>query len=477
MTTPLDIPLNPAPFLAEGAPAVDDTAGNGNGYPEPNEQGLLLWNSVTNTGATSATDIGAYLTALTPGVTLSVADSTYPDVAPGATLSNNTPFVFSIAPTVTCGTLLDFEELLVSAQGNFSTTFSLFAKIPLPVTTIFGDDMESGAGNWTTGGTNNQWAITTEQAHSSTHAWSDSPGGNYPNGTNAWLQSPTFDLSGKFDVTLSFWHGYDLENGWDYGNVEYSINGGATWLPLTRYTGVQATLTQVLLALPVFDDQSSVTIRFRLESDGAVTADGWYIDDVELTYVPFECSYPLDAPGVPVLVAPPDGTLTATQAITLTWQAGAGETPDGYNLELDGQVLTTTATTSPALLATGVHTWRVRAFNLAGYSDYSGAWTVEVVEAPGIPVLVSPPDGTFTSTRAITFTWQAGSGGAPAGYNLELDGQVITTTATTSPTLLAAGAHTWRVRAFNVAGYSGYSGAWSLTVAHRVYLPVILRTP
>jgi hypothetical protein len=475
MTTTVDIALNPVPYLVEGAPAIDDAAGNGNGYPEPGEAGLLLWNSVTNTGATSATDTGAYVNALTPGVTLSVADSTYSDIAPGETMTNNTPFIFSIAPTVACGTSLDFEELLVTAQGNFSTTFSLLAEVPLPATAVFSDDMESGAGNWTTGGTNNQWAITTEKSHSPTHAWSDSPGSDYSNNTNAWLRSPTFDLSGKFDVALSFWHLYDLETGWDYGYVEYSLDGGSTWLSPAKYTGLQSTWTQESLALPEADNQPSVTFRFRLESDSGVTADGWYIDDVELSYVPFECTYPVATPGVPVLVAPPNGTMTATQALTLTWQAGAGEAPDGYNLELDGEVTTTTVTAWPTLLATGVHTWRVRAFNTVGYSDYSDAWTVEVVAPPGIPVLLSPPDGTFTSTRDITFTWEAGSGGAPAGYNLELDGQVITTTATTSPTLLATGAHTWRVQAFNIAGYSDYSDAWGLTVAHRVYLPIVLR--
>jgi hypothetical protein len=335
--------------------------------------------------------------------------------------------------------------------------------------------MENGASNWTTGGANNHWAITTEQSHSPTHAWSDSPSGDYSNNTNAWLQSPTFDLSGKFDVSFSFWQRFNLETGWDYGNLEYSLNGGATWQLIDKYTGLQTTWTQESLALPEVDDQPSVTFRFRLESDGGVTADGWYIDDVELSYVPFECTYPVATPGVPVLVAPPDGTMTATQAITLTWQAGAGEMPDGYNLELDGEVLTTTATTSPTMLATGVHTWRVRAFNILGYSDYSDAWTVEVVAPPGVPVLLSPTDGTITATHDITFTWEAGSGGAPAGYNLELDGQVLTTTATTSPAMLAAGAHTWRVRAFNVAGYSNYSDAWSLTIAHRVYLPLLLR--
>jgi hypothetical protein len=112
---------------------------------------------------------------------------------------------------------------------------------------------------------------------------------------------------------------------------------------------------------------------------------------VELTYIPFECTYPLAAPGVPLLVAPPDGTLTATQALTLTWQAGAGETPDGYNLELDGQVITTTATTSPTLLATGVHTWRVRAFNIIGYSDYSAAWGLTVAHRVYLPIILRNP--------------------------------------------------------------------------------------
>ncbi len=563
LTMTVDIPLEPKPDLVEGEATVDDSVagGNGNGYPEPGESGLLLWNTITNDGPVAATDVGAYLTALTPGVTVPVADTTYPDIAPGATVTNNTPFLFSIAPTLPCGTRLDFRELLVTAQGNYTVAFSLNAGVPLPRAALFADNMESGPGNWTTGGANNFWAITTEQAHSPTHAWSDSPYSQYQNNTNAWLRAPTFDFTGYAYPALSFWHRYSTEEGYDYGYLEYSLDGGATWTILDQYDGSQMTWVQESFDTPFFDGQTGATFRFRLTSDGGVTADGWYLDDVELTYQPFQCVYlppampvpvapadgtvttdhdvtftwepgqggggvqgynleldgavytttetalPLtldagthtwrvrawnaggssdytapwtvtvvDPPATPTLVAPPDGTLTATHEITLTWEAGTGGSPaDGYNLELDGAVYTTTETAWTATLASGLHTWRVRAFNLAGYSDYSAAWTVEVLDLPGIPILLAPPDGTITGTQEITFTWQAGTGGAPDGYNLELDGAVYTTTGTALPLTLDAGAHLWRVRAFNRAGYSNYSNTWSVTVVYRVYLPLIVR--
>jgi bacillopeptidase F len=154
--------------------------------------------------------------------------------------------------------------------------------------------MENGAANWTTGGTNNYWAITTEQSHSPTHAWSDSPNGNYLDNTNAWLRSPILDLSGTTDVTLSFWHRFALEDGWDFGYVEYSLDGGATWQATgSSYTGAQVSWSQQTLAMPAFAGQPEAAFRFRLQSDGGETDDGWYIDDVVLSYVPFACYDPV----------------------------------------------------------------------------------------------------------------------------------------------------------------------------------------
>jgi hypothetical protein len=380
-TTEQDIPLAPVPYLVEGALLVDDNVpgGNNNGYPEPGETGLLLWEGLTNAGAGMATNVAAHLIALTTGVSVTVADAAYPDIAPGEAQTNGTPFEFSIDPSVTCGAQLDFEKTIATDQGSFTTHFSLYAKVPLPPATPFFDDMENGPANWTTGGTNNSWAITTEQAHSPSHAWSDSPGGDYLDNTNSWLRSPILDLSGTTDVSLSFWHRYSLENGWDYGNVEYSLDGGTTWQATGAiYTGLQDTWTQQTLALPALAGQSQVAFRFRLQSDGGVTDDGWYIDDVALSYVPFACYDPVIPTGIPSLVAPLDNTVSSSPEITFVWQPGAGGMPAGYDLELDGTVVTSVEPTWSTTLTPGLHTWRVRAFNSLGYSDYSEPWTLTV---------------------------------------------------------------------------------------------------
>jgi len=113
---------------------------------------------------------------------------------------------------------------------------------------------------------------------------------------------------------------------------------------------------------------------------------------VEVTYEPYECTYPTEAPGLPVLVSPPDGTTGAPQDVALTWQAGAGLAPDGYELEVDGAVVTTTQQTSwSGLLGIGPHTWRVRAYNLAGYTDYTEAWSLFVGYQMYLPLVTRNP--------------------------------------------------------------------------------------
>jgi len=395
-TTTVDIPMTGMPSLVEDAATVDDNVpgGNNNGYPEPGENGLLLWNSVTNNGGATSTDTGAYLAALTPGVTVDVADSTYPDILPGGSAINNTPFVISIAPTVPCGTELDFQELLVTAQGNFTVSFSLYAKIPLPRENAFFDDMESGVNGWTAGGSPNTWAQTTSQSHSPTHSWTDSPAGNYGNNVNNWVRSPAINLSGKAETQVSFWHRYATESGWDFAYPEYSIDGGSTWQSFypAGYTGNSGGWLTESFDDSVLDNQANVRLRFHMTTDGNTVSDGWYVDDVQVSYEPFECVFPTTPPGVPVLISPPDGTTGVPQNVTLTWQAGAGLAPDGYDLEVDGQVVTTTQQTSwSGLLDVGLHTWRVRAYNLVGYTDYSAAWSLFVGYRTYLPLVARNP--------------------------------------------------------------------------------------
>ncbi len=79
---------------------------------------------------------------------------------------------------------------------------------------------------------------------------------------------------------------------------------------------------------------------------------------------------PMQPPAAPLALFPLDGAAVG-QNVTLSWQAGTGEVPLGFEIELDG-VVTTTHNTSQVLTPTvGAHTWRIRGFNNGGVSPWS----------------------------------------------------------------------------------------------------------
>ena len=106
--------------------------------------------------------------------------------------------------------------------------------------------------------------------------------------------------------TLTFWTWYDIEEEWDYGFVEASVDGGSTWAPvpgsITRYsenpngstawanslvggqastdaaiTGSSGGWVQGVFTLPAASD---VQLRFAYYTDEATLGKGWFIDDV-----------------------------------------------------------------------------------------------------------------------------------------------------------------------------------------------------
>lgn len=138
-------------------------------------------------------------------------------------------------------------------------------------------------------------------------------------GAGGW-ESPSFNLSGSLNnPVLRFKHIAALEGtnttDWDFGRVEYSINGGSSWttFPSSAYLGAGAvyqgtvsfnrssypdwnTVVNVSTALPnnsLWKEDSvslaslvgnaNVKIRFRIKSDGSVLYYGWLIDDVKVT--------------------------------------------------------------------------------------------------------------------------------------------------------------------------------------------------
>ena len=149
------------------------------------------------------------------------------------------------------------------------------------------DTMESGDGNWTHEGAEDSWAITEEEADSCpspTHTWSDSNSSNYENNTNASLElDRAFDLSDKTGQKIAFggWLNYDIEKHYDNLYMEISKDNGTTWTPMGSFTG-SSPWHPTGFYVPESHKTSEVRFRFRLKTDGSITREGAYIDNVGL---------------------------------------------------------------------------------------------------------------------------------------------------------------------------------------------------
>jgi subtilisin-like proprotein convertase family protein len=110
---------------------------DGDGGIEPCET-FSLSIQVLNPGGAAATAVSAVLATSTPGVTITTPNSAYPDIPSGGSAVNTTPFVFSVAESVPCGTTLDFT-LTVSFTGGTSPkvlAFSLPTGSPVAPVTV-----------------------------------------------------------------------------------------------------------------------------------------------------------------------------------------------------------------------------------------------------------------------------------------------------------------------------------------------------
>ena len=128
------------------------------------------------------------------------------------------------------------------------------------------------------------WAITDEKAYSSTYAWSDSPGGNYPDNARSWVISPVIDVSGADNnAKVRFRQTGELEEAYDFLYIYFSADGGTNWSFLYSLTGDFSDQWYLWAApIPAEYRTSQFRVAFVLYSDGSVNCDGYYIDDVEV---------------------------------------------------------------------------------------------------------------------------------------------------------------------------------------------------
>ena len=227
-----------------------------------------------------------------------------------ASIAANTTqtFTFATAANLTNNTGYDFSFWVKAPTDNYASNDSIkkyiFHTSSIINTFPYLEGFETDNGNWFTKGTNTSWAwgsptkTNINKAANGSKAWATSLTANYNDKELSYLYSPCFDLSTLTQPVLSFSHIFALEDDCpcDYTWVEYSTNGGVTWLKLgTNGSGVNwyndpTSLHQWRTSFPkwhvaslnVPTTSNVVRFRFVLSSDDGVSAEGVGIDDIHV---------------------------------------------------------------------------------------------------------------------------------------------------------------------------------------------------
>lgn len=209
--------------------------------------------------------------------------------------SVNDSIQISMNPSILSGEV--FRFLLKLDNGSFVQTDTITKMYG--VTTIAFEDDATDLQNWNPG----NWGITTSSFISAPSSISDSPFGNYPNNANNMITlTPAVTIPETSYANLSFWAKWDIEAGWDYVQLLLKPSGAFTWTPLEgKYT--KAGGSNQLPGQPLYDGTSAwvkeeidltayagneIQLRFQLVSDGSVTGEGFFFDDIKIVVLDVE---------------------------------------------------------------------------------------------------------------------------------------------------------------------------------------------
>jgi hypothetical protein len=196
------------------------------------------------------------------------------------------------------GAIITYE--LVLFNGLFSNTQTI-NKVYGNLTPVFEDDAVN-SNNWQLNG----WGISTTEFFSPSQSFTDSPSGNYGNNQNKSIilnSANSIDLTSNslLEANLTFQAKWDIENNYDYVQVEVSTNNGASWTPQCGnytntgvstqpangqplYDGIQSGWIQESISLSDYLGQQ-ILVRFQMVTDQNVNEDGFYFDDLKIVVI------------------------------------------------------------------------------------------------------------------------------------------------------------------------------------------------
>lgn len=263
------------------------------------------------------------------------------------------------------------------------------------------EDFEAGDGDFLASGTSSSWEYGVPSGPfidgtvgCGNNAWVTNLAGDYNNNENSQVESVPFDFSGMAtDPILRFDHIFETESCCDEGWVEYTIDGGATWIKLgtagsgtnwyndagniwwdgtSGNAGDWRTATHVLTGLA---GESSVKLRWKLSTDGSVSRDGFGVDNI-MIYEDMEIA---DLSPI-AIVSPIDGcSLSATEAISVDVMNNGSDSTSTVDIcySVDGGAV---VCETVAIVIAPDSTETV---NLVGTIDASvaGTYSIEIVSA------------------------------------------------------------------------------------------------
>jgi hypothetical protein len=180
--------------------------------------------------------------------------------------------------------------------------------------------------------------------------------------------------------------------------------------------------------------------------------------------------------GAPVLVAPADGTTDQPEPVTLRWRPVSGALTYLLQLSTDslfeGHFAVNDSTLADTFLVAGdlegsmTYHWRVRNSTTPG-AVFSPAWSfTTILSLPGAVNLAAPSDQEVIAADSVRFAWELGEasvtrywleiGFDPAFQFKTIDSSLTDTTKLVHG-LVNNNLYSWRMRAFNAAGWGPYS--------------------
>jgi hypothetical protein len=295
--------------------------------------------------------------------------------------------------------------------------------------------MEDGSsGNWVLGNTANTGVPAyggdtgmTNGGCEDLYALLDSDGIGSSGSQNASLISPVMDLSNYNDLILKFNHHFRVYNAnADYGYVEATIDGGASWENITTFTGANNYVAEGLTSFDIstLAGNPAVQIRFRYVGTWGYY---WGVDNVEVTEcttaAPISVSIPtlpLDSAVDVIINYGVDNIINfewpaieedpEIESYTFNLSSAIEDFPNIGSLSISNNLVNLIYTWEPNT----TYYWSIDASNCAGttsgtiFSFTTGACSdtapPEAVTSPG------PADGATdveldSDTSAVAFTW------------------------------------------------------------------------